>query len=534
MSTELRDRLIAERLAARSGAEVCAAVAGVEWYNTRSEPCPDHRIPAPEDLVRRLTDAPPKALEVEGSPLDLPPARWTWEPGGPTEAPIMLCADLDPDSFTLTLRRGGEPVTIPRNGLAALKIALPLEQVHDAWCRLPEQGRPRHPLAPLVKWWQNTAPVPAEWDRRPHANLPASMARTRHVVPAPDDRPDRAGHLPFDALNTTNPTPPPDAARYEVGYLPTLEPWPSRLPTAMLAALTTGACRGRRGPVPPADRLLWECVLAVPPERRDHSARLTVTLADLSRMVWPNTKRYSVDRNYIPLLRALDEADRAAIRWRNAGGDGLVRMFTVPILPTLAAPDVRVGVVVTLPGGDRQGPQVDRELLRRLAATSARQHRAMLAAYCLFDTYGTVHGRLIAPTLPVVRRDPAGYVLDARGRVVLEHGAPTRRATHKLAVQTGDREPNPEADRYPWLEGADVILLCHPFVARTPEQRRKQRQHTVQTLEALRDRGALDFETRHATPRHGGRPELVAVRLLPSTAHIETHRARWAAQKHGR
>ena len=169
-----------------------------------------------------------------------------------------------------------------------------------------------------------------------------------------------------------------------------------------------------------------------------------------------------------------------------------------------------------------------------LAASSARQHRAMACAYCLWDAYGTVNGRLIAPTLPVVERNPAGYVLDARSRVVSEHGAPTRRATHRHAVQTGAREPNPEADHYPWLADRDLLLLCHLELASTAAGIRKQRERTHETLTALRDDGRLDFEARYRTPRHGGPRELEAVRLLPTAAHVEAHTARWAAHKHRR
>ena len=172
---------------------------------------------------------------------------------------------------------------------------------------------------------------------------------------------------------------------------------------------------------------------------------------------------------------------------------------------------------------DRSGPPVAPPGRGLLAAASARQHRMMQAAYCL-----------IAPTLPVVRRNHAGYVVDARDKVVTERGAPTRRATHRRAVQTGDREANPEADRYPWLADRDLILLGYRFVAATPGERRNQRRRVHEAAVALRDRGALDFEAEYRTPKHGGRTELVALRLLPSAEHAAAHAARWAARKHDR
>ena len=101
-------------------------------------------------------------------------------------------------------------------------------------------------------------------------------------------------------------------------------------------------------------------------------------------------------------------------------------------------------------------------------------------------------------------------------------------------MQTGARETNPEADRYPWLADRDLILLGYPFVAATPSARRNQRRRVHEAVVALRDRSALDFKAEYRTPKHGGKPELVALRLLPSAAHVEAHAARWAARKHNR
>ena len=118
------------------------------------------------------------------------------------------------------------------------------------------------------------------------------------------------------------------------------------------------------------------------------------------------------------------------------------------------------------------------------------------------DAAPAPHGRLIAPTLPVAN----GYVLDARGRIVTERGKPTRRATHNRAVQTGAREPNPEATdaRFPWLEGNDLILCTSPTVTDTAARRRDQRRETLRTAEALRAAGLLGL--RGALSKRARRP----------------------------
>ena len=235
--------------------------------------------------------------------------------------------------------------------------------------------------------------------------------------------------------------------------------------------------------------------------------------------------------------------------------------------PGLYHRDSTVGVHVVLPdGGRRRGPQYDARLRRVLAATSYRQHRIYLAAVCLWDRHATVRRRLVQLTLPEIsNRNPAGYVIGPDGKIATEKdGRPSKRATHPLAVQTGERVPNPAADdAYPWLEGADVILAAHHRVADTTKNRHNQRRRTLATLEDLRTqhtrtstcrktgetvthvtRGpVLDFAARYrsggvltgaelaelADLPAGKRPphaELEAVRLLPSAAHFAAYEAR--------
>ena len=56
---DLRGRLIAELESARSAAEVCAALARVEWYKPTSKECPDDKlIPTPADLAEWLPQCP--------------------------------------------------------------------------------------------------------------------------------------------------------------------------------------------------------------------------------------------------------------------------------------------------------------------------------------------------------------------------------------------------------------------------------------------------------------------------------------------
>ena len=399
------------------------------------------------------------------------------------------------------------------------------------WLKL-QEPRPRHAVSIVFDGWRQS-PVSTEWDNRRYANLPGPLVKTRHIVL---DRDLSAGqaHLPFD-YDSLAAAVPPDQPRFEVGYLPTLEPEPSLLPLALLNVFSTTASPGRHGPVPVAARIGWEVLIALGGEDRERiegPAILNCTLGDLHRSVYPATSDRWHKKNGPTLLRGLHNLDKARLRWRGDARGGLYPLVEVYRLPNSARPDEPLVFLSHLPPSSRQGPQVDRVILRALAARSAREHRMMLIAYCLFDRYGTVNGRLISPTLPVVRRDSAGYVLSTSGKVQSEkNGTPTRRATHRRAVQTGARERNPETERYPWLEGRDLILAGYPVVGATTAARRIQKHRIMAAATALRKVGHIDFEAKYR-PVRGGR-ELVGLRLLPSTEHVAAHSARWAAREHG-
>ena len=531
---------------ARTAAEVLEAVARWCWWEERGAECPGKCIPTPERLAAWVAESVAETAQTEAAELLTALVPPDWRDAGAEAGTTITTTDLlaggakGPPRVTLVpdrvdMARGQRYLLVA--GLSARSMATDapalyadlVEQAHRLW----RDAGGRHPLAPLVVNWQEYAPMPAPWDERQHTNLPAPLAQTRYVVPARELRDGQAA-LPFD-FDALQAVAPPDQPRFEVGYLPTLKPAPSLLPLALLDVFSSAASRGRGGPVPVPARIGWEVLVALGGNDRERiggPALLDCTLIDLFSMVYPATPRWQNAKGDT-LLRGLFNLDAARVRWRGDAGGGLYPLVEVYRLPTSARPGEPLAFLSHLPPGSRQGPQVDRMVLRILAAKSARLHRMMLVAYCLYDRYGTVNGRLIAPTRPVVDRHAAGYIVDTRGKVVTERGVPTRRATHRRAVQTGERERNPETDRYPWLEGRDLILTSYRTVADTAAARRDQRRHVHEDATALRDAGRLDFEEEYRTPRHGGPRELVALRLLPSAAHVETHAARWAARKHG-
>ena len=379
--------------------------------------------------------------------------------------------------------------------------------------------------------------VPTSWDDRQHVNLAGPLANTRHVVPTRELR-DGQTALPFD-YDLLQP-PPAKEPRFEVGYLPFLEIESRLVPSALLGLWETGAGRGKHGPVPLPRRIGLEVLLSAPPDVRVNEAVLmSTTMGKLYSGVSPRTK-YLPKRHGPRLTEALRVVHNGKVSWRNGARGALRVLVAVRDWPGSFDSDEPLSFDLRLPPGSRQGPQIDRNAVR-MTWFSHRHNRILLTAYCLFDKYGTVNGRMVSPTIPVVGTNKAGYVIDARGNVVTENGKPTRRVTHPRAVQTGARRPNPEAlSKYPVLTGRDLILAGYSRVADTPKRRYEQRQRVLEAATDLAEPVTMPPK-QGATDRR--RPALLRaevlsdgpdarLQLMPTDEYLAAHAARWAARRH--
>ena len=119
-------------------------------------------------------------------------------------------------------------------------------------------------------------------------------------------------------------------------------------------------------------------------------------------------------------------------------------------------------LVMRVPEGNAVGPQVDRELLKKLGLRSGAAYRMYLHLCCEWDRHGARSGRLIKATRPEVLRAPGGQVIDSEGTVLTgpDH-RPVFTHNDERAVRTGNGEPNPARQRYPEKGRHDLLLMAY-------------------------------------------------------------------------
>ena len=161
---------------ATEDAAIMAAVARLSWFDWHDgAKCPADRIPTPPDVVARARELPEvqqreadrRLMKVYGRI-----AGWGIDP-------------RSPDRLTPVAR-----VWEPIRGVGSVEqkpSLYTIEDVHAAWCALPGDGRPRHPLAPLVAAWQENATrqdaKPGTITNKDVQIMPRNVAMVEHDAP---------------------------------------------------------------------------------------------------------------------------------------------------------------------------------------------------------------------------------------------------------------------------------------------------------------------------------------------------------------
>ena len=428
---------------ARTTAQFIEAVAHFEWWKSHEEKCPPDKIPTGETLKEWLPECPSKMRHAAHDLLNRIFRRdtvWTFLYNSDSLHAMVCIVDCSPDEED-------------DDDLDSIGELYRLDEVCEKWQSLPEETRPEHPLGPLVAAWQ-AQPTLVEPDRRTNAIMPAPFAIVRNIR-------SEHGILYADQLggNLTSSSE-QDAQGDMVSSLPGFEPHATNVVPSLPLVLFDASggvsiARGRGAPL--ALRLWIECILSVPREARSPHApvRLAVRLQDLISALWPNGWT-GPGRDGPKLMEALRRVDSACIRWPG----GAWRAVSVTNRPDMSDRGAPVVFDVSLPPGSEAGPIVHRPTLRKYGVRSAPAYRVSLGLAYLWNERLTFRGRRLPPRVPVVRRNDAGYLLNAKDEVLYTKAA--RPVTHwndPRAVRTGDEMRNPEYERLPWLEPLDLIAL---------------------------------------------------------------------------
>lgn len=277
-----------------------------------------------------------------------------------------------------------------------------LVDVTDTWNGLDPETRREHPLVPLVRAWHNR-PLEVDPERRVRAIIPERLAHATpqanrtaskypdgmlftpaHYARAPRSHPAQLSLLP--GFGMENPPPAPT------------------LPVALLKLGEVGDGHGRGAPMAP--RLALDAVMSAPLNNRKagQPVAMTFTLGEVLEWLYPE-KRPSPRKYWERLIaaRRLLNSDDALIPLIDpkTGKATLRQVIMISEFP--AQPDLTgsVRIVVDLPAGHGDGPQINRLALRRLGLVSAPAWRLYLGLAYLWHNPGvTTHpGRKGMPWL---------------------------------------------------------------------------------------------------------------------------------------
>lgn len=381
-------------------------------------------------------------------------------------------------------------------------VVAPVEMVGEAWNALPQDTRPEFPYAPLLRAWHNR-PRLVDPDTRPYGIVPNTIVKRRHAKPK-KNAPELPGFEGIErvAMFTT-----------ETAFLPGLAPPGREAIPAILDLLDGAGLRSNSRRMVNASwtvRLAIEILTAVPVRQRGNGL---ISLTVEEHLDWLLSDWTMNNR----LRSRLGEAVRgiSAIRTPYTGTINGRRFESDWLAPVVVRGlgEIDFGRLgrrdsvlyhVMLSDGTHGGPMVNRPLLRHYGRTSAPKFRAYLAACYHWNERGTHGGKLIEPTRPVVVKDAEGYPLDANGKRLLRkrgrNVVPIADAYHPLAIRTGEREPNPAAEKYGLLKAFtpdDLAYICYSPADRESAGRAERSLHrhrAVRAFEEMAEDGAIVLE----------------------------------------
>ena len=395
-------------LTAKTSAEILAAVAMACWQKDHDgADCPHDMIPTETDVIEWLPDCPPNAqveavrltsatgLTGSGGPnatSHIASDEWQWmawrgraeQDRRATLRTAIADTSDDPDR-TLAMLKPQSVLDPPHPPCATFVVcgkgealARPLETVHRHWAEL-EGKRPLHPLAPLVRAWQQRPVTVTPETRRDRRILP--------VVRAGKVPPERKRGMLFGGLVDNR-------AQTE---LPLFDAAPVRKSVAILdladASGVPVMAQGRGAPLPA--RLFVRAGMSVAPDDRKHdSVRMALTVREFRDGLFPNGWR--IGKDWLKLKAALVHARDYTIRLPDGGRWFMLALRRLPFeLGGKPSLDDYVVLDIAFPPCASNGPVIDLQVIDQLSVESAPRWRAYIAAHALAWQPGVIPTVLI-------------------------------------------------------------------------------------------------------------------------------------------
>ena len=407
-----------------------------------------------------------------------------------------------------------------------IKTSQALSDAHEAWKYAAEldtdnrDNKPRHPLYDIILTLIQGQIPKVTPQRRTDTGL--SPHNLRHSLPIPDSKRLEMTAEVLDCepqqMRLMNALPKPPM---QMELLPNIIPPESELvPILPLGAYESVKGAGRGAPI--EQRLfinvLIEHGLAEPDEFGIKTTILTSHWGDILAWLYPNGTRESRTTLIPKLYKGLYHLHNLRFVWERKERN----IISVMDLPTWEIrKDDPMEFIVRMPTGFNTGggARIGIEPLRLYGAQSAPKFRAWVRLAYLWDAAKIKNGgNRIYATVPEVLRNPDGYLVDAKGEVILtgtlyrtqggwkiknDAQSPQTAWYHPLSVHTGKQIRNPQADKVPILSDPDMVTLFYDNTERKGQDFRNCLRNARQHAQEMQADGRVIVEVDQTDTKTG-------------------------------
>ena len=397
-----------------------------------------------------------------------------------------------------------------------------IERLHAYWQAVRDRGEKiPHILEPIIREWLKKWGTPTvEPERRKDTGI--LQHSLRNSAPSPRLDLEVIEELPpgIERMSILSNLPQGDLQMELPGFV---FPESEIVPALPLVAYEKAGGRPKQsGTGAPIEHRLFVNVL-IEYEQRQRSmfntARLNTTYRDVKSWLYPNGTK-EPRKTLIPkLYRGMWYLHNLRFVWERREWN----IISVDSLPTMEIKlDDALTFTVRMPDGmnTKHGPLIGIEPLRLYGAQAAPKFRAWVRLAYLWDAAKIRNGgKRIYATIPEVLRNSDGYLVDAKGEVILtgdlyhtkggwkfrNGGQPQKAWYHPLAIQTGRQVRNPQADKVPILSDSDMVKLFYDHTERKGKVFRDCLRLARSHAEGIQDDGRIVVEADQTNENTGTR-----------------------------